>query len=187
MNKRPELVAQTKENIRQAFWALYKHKRMERISITEISRTAGYNRTTFYKYYTDIYDVLNNLEDTLLEGFKEQILINFQSDESESDFVRLLSSLYQKNGTYLGILLSEKGDPLFVTKIKNIMAPLLIRSFALDENDPQTEYILEFGISAIIGTLTRWYNNGMSLPSDELAALLRAMLIAAVNPNLPGQ
>ena len=37
MNKRPDLVAQTRENLQRAFWNLYKQKNIKRIYISEIA------------------------------------------------------------------------------------------------------------------------------------------------------
>ncbi len=187
MNKRPELVAQTKNNLREAFWDLYRKKRIEQISITEICRTAGYNRTTFYKYFSDPYDVLNKFEDKIIGDFTEKILISSRSQNSEADFIEIIASLYREKGEYWGVLLSEHGDPFFALKIKNKMGPLLLRQFPLNESNPQTEYIIQFGMSAIIGTLTRWYNNGMTFSSDRLAELLRTMLKSALLPIINGK
>lgn len=179
MNKRPELVAQTKRNISEAFWNLYGHKRIEQITVSEICKTAGYNRTTFYKYFSDPCDVLNKLEEKIIGEFSRKIQISFQDHENEVDFIEMMASLYREKGDYLGLLLSEHGDPLFALKIKEKMGSLLLKQFALEESDPHTEYVVEFGMSSIIGTLTHWYNNDMNLPAEELAALLRTMLTSA--------
>jgi len=56
MNKHPEITAQTRENLMQAFWSLYRQKKIDTISIKEITATAGYHRSTFYEYFVDIYD-----------------------------------------------------------------------------------------------------------------------------------
>lgn len=179
MNKRPELVAQTKRDIREAFWKLYRDKRIEQVSVSEICKTAGYNRTTFYKYFSGPYDVLNKLEEKIIGEFSRKIQISFQDHENEVDFIEMMASLYREKGDYLGVLLSEHGDPSFALKIKEKMDSLLLKQFALEESDPHTEYVVEFGMSSIIGTLTNWYNNDMNLPAEELAALLRTMLTSA--------
>jgi AcrR family transcriptional regulator len=74
MKKQPEITAQTRENLIQAFWGLYRQKKIEHITIKNITTRAGYNRSTFYEYFVDIYDLLNQFEDSLLEYLKEQIL-----------------------------------------------------------------------------------------------------------------
>ena len=71
MNKRPELTEQTKRNLRTAFWSLYAQKPLEKISVREITALAGYNRGTFYLYYQDVYDLLNQIEDELLDELQQ--------------------------------------------------------------------------------------------------------------------
>ena len=66
-NKQPEITAQTKRNLQDAFWALYAEKPIAKISIKEITDRAGYNRGTFYLYYKDVYDILGRIEQELLE------------------------------------------------------------------------------------------------------------------------
>ena len=57
MNKQPKVTEQTKKNIVQAFWKLFKEKSIEQITVKEISAIAGYNRSTFYVYFTSVRDI----------------------------------------------------------------------------------------------------------------------------------
>ncbi len=59
-----------------AFWKLYEKKQLEKISIREICQLAGYNRTTFYAYYDNIYDLLNKAVDHIFIPIKENLLAN---------------------------------------------------------------------------------------------------------------
>ena len=71
MNKQPEVTAQTKQNLIDAFWSLYCEKRIEKITVKEITQMAGYNRGTFYEYFTDVYDVLDQIELSLVPTLNE--------------------------------------------------------------------------------------------------------------------
>lgn len=66
MKKQSEVTAQTKQNLVGAFWSLYCEKRIEKITVKEITLKAGYNRGTFYEYFTDVYDVLEQIEKSLI-------------------------------------------------------------------------------------------------------------------------
>ena len=66
MPRRTDATEQTRANLRQAFWELYARKPLERISVREITDRAGYNRATFYLHYHDVYELLNEIEDTVL-------------------------------------------------------------------------------------------------------------------------
>lgn len=182
MNKRPQVVAQTKENFLQAFWMLYKQKGIDGISVSDLVKSAGYNRSTFYEYFKNIRDLLDRIEDSLLEEINEQIINHIENDLDDKEAIRLLAVLYQEKGEYLSVLLSENGDPQFVKKIKDVMRPQIARIFRLNTEDLRTKYVIELGMSSIIGTLTYWYSNGMDLPAEELAALFHTMILPAIIP-----
>ena len=59
---------ETKHALIQAFWKLYREKRIEKITVGEIAAAAGYNRSTFYEYFYDVPDVLQQIEDGILDS-----------------------------------------------------------------------------------------------------------------------
>ncbi len=65
--KNSERSTLTKQRIHQAFINLRKRKSMEQIRVTELCRMADTNRTTFYHYYEDIYNLSNDVEDQFLK------------------------------------------------------------------------------------------------------------------------
>ncbi len=179
MKKQPEVTAATKENFVDAFWRLYQKKKIEQISIQEITSIAGYNRATFYRYFTDIYDVLNYLEDDVLNFIKETITSNFQSLDN-SNIIQNVADMYESKGEYLSVLLSENGDPHFAKKFKDVMKPALYSSLSIKENDIYSACIFEFAMSAIIGTIIYWYQNKSDISSNEIVSLIRSMLSKGV-------
>ena len=181
MKKNPEATALTRDNLIQAFWSLYCQKKIEHISIKEITDKAGYHRSTFYEYFVDIHDLLNQLEESLLEYIQENV-VNSLAVDRNSDIPQGLADLYESKGKYLSVLLGENGDPYFSKKLKAVMGSALMRPFGLSESELHTSYILEFGLSAIIATITHWYRNNKNLPSKELVSLIRSMLMNGIFP-----
>lgn len=179
MKKQPELTAQTRENLTQAFWSLYRCQKIEHITIKDITTKAGYNRSTFYEYFVDIYDILNQLEEALLEYLREQVLNSLENGLNDA-VIQKLANVFEVKGDYFGTLLSENGDPYFAQKIKAIMRPALVNALGLPEKDIHTAYIFEFGMSAIIGTITYWYNKEKEISSKELVRLIRSMLAMGI-------
>lgn len=183
MKKNPEITALTRENLIEAFWNLYCKKKIEHISIKEITDKAGYHRSTFYEYFVDIYDLLSQLEESLLTYIQENILSSLEMEKSE-DFVRRMANLYETKGQHLSVLLGETGDPHFVKKFKAVMRPALMKTFGLPESDIQAGYIFEFGFSAIVATITHWYQNQKNLSSQGLIVLIRSMLLNGIYPEI---
>jgi AcrR family transcriptional regulator len=181
MKKQPEVTALTRKNLIQAFWNLYCQKKVNDISIKEITDKAGYHRSTFYEYFLDINDVLDQVEDELLRELKERAF-QIYTAQSNKDFIQIVTGLYAAQGEYLRVLLGENGDPHFIKKVKIVLCPFLMRLYGLPENDIHTTYILEFGLSAIMSTITHWYQSEIDPPSNEMLILVRSMLMNGVFP-----
>ena len=73
MRKQPQVTEQTRSNLRQAFWELYAEKPVEKISVREITDRAGYNRATFYLYYHDVYELLDEIESMVLGNIERLV------------------------------------------------------------------------------------------------------------------
>ena len=67
MKKQPQQTAQTRKKLMDSFWKLYCDDGIDRVTVGAVAKDAGYNRGTFYEYFTDVYDLLDQLEDELLE------------------------------------------------------------------------------------------------------------------------
>lgn len=183
MKKQPDITAQTREKLIEAFWSFYCEKKIEHITIKEITDKAGYHRSTFYEYFVDIYDVLNQLEESLLEYIKVNV-INRLDGELSVDLAQNIANIYDEKGEYLSVLLGENGDPNFLKKVKALILPILTDTLGLSVKDIHTSYIFEFATSGIFAVVTHWYKNGKNLPSHELADLSRSMLMSGVFPML---
>ena len=66
MKKQPQQTAQTRKKLMDSFWKLYCDDGIDRVTVGAVAKDAGYNRGTFYEYFTDVYDLLDQLEDELL-------------------------------------------------------------------------------------------------------------------------
>lgn len=71
MKKQPQITEKTKQKFVEVFCELYSQKPIEKISVQEISNKSGYNRSTFYQYFTDIYELLDSVENDLLNEMKK--------------------------------------------------------------------------------------------------------------------
>ena len=122
MHKQPEVTAQTRQKLLDAFWALYCEKGIQKISAREVAVNAGYNRATFYEYFSDVDDVLHQIEAPLLKAIEDPLTDVPSSFGMTLDrFIRLLA----QNAKYYAVLLGENGDPTFVLLLKEAMKPAM--------------------------------------------------------------
>lgn len=181
MKKQPQITEQTKANLRTAFWTLYTEKPIEKISIKEITDLAGYNRGTFYLYYKDVYDIFTQIEDELLEKIAAVLNQSMQENETFdlSKQMSVLLELMRTHEQYACILLSDNGDPHFVTRLKEIIWPLLNRYFVPTEghNDYQMKLLSEFYLSGLLASVIAWLKDPQMTLDEFLDFMVKSIFV----------
>lgn len=179
MDQESRKVVKTKGIIKDAFFELYKENKIEKISIKDITRNAHINRSTFYLYYRDIYDLLESIENEFLIDFANKVKDVYTTILKDGDINSIIPSLefYQKYSKYLKILLGSNGDPVFAHKLKSIIKKNLLELLKGVELQKVSylDYIVEYVASAQIGVLTYWLQNEMELPMEVIGDLLKKM------------
>jgi AcrR family transcriptional regulator len=177
MNKQPEVTALTKQSLIDAFWSLYCEKRIEKITVKEIAQKAGYNRGTFYEYFSDVYEVLDQIEQSLIPTLGE-LPPTTKPDRNMNMAFDMFLKQYEENSKYYSVLLGDNGDPAFASKIKNSIKPLIMREISgkVNKSDIELDFILEYILSAMIGILSYWFRTNKLLPAEELMALMYQLM-----------
>lgn len=186
MSKRIEITAQTKQNLIDAFWSLYCEKRIGKIAVKEITDKAGYNRGTFYEYFTDVYDVLEQIENSLIPTLNELPPVLTPSGSLGMP-LETFFDLYQQNNKYYSVLLGESGDPTFASKLKNSVKPIIMQIFDDKPNADrkELEYILEYTLSAMIAIMSYWFKQPDPLTNEQLHDLIRRLMEQGAMKQLP--
>ena len=71
MNNNDRRVKRTKKALYDALLILLKDKTINEITVTELTTKADVNRATFYFYYTDLIDMLQQIQNEAFEAYKE--------------------------------------------------------------------------------------------------------------------
>ena len=154
-----------------AFWKLYEKKELEKISIRELCQTAGYNRTTFYVYYDDIYDLLDKAIESIFLPIREEIIrrIDFSRALRGSVFAESFLQALHKEDTHIELLFKRHHYLLLGEKIKGEWMTLLREKYSGRGLDfPFLEYVMEYQLSAVMGVIKYWLETGKKLPQQEL-------------------
>lgn len=186
MNKRTEITVQTKQNFMEAFWDLYCEKRIEKITVKEIANKAGYNRGTFYEYFIDVYNVLDEIENSLIPSLDEFPPISTPTGTIGMPLDVFLS-VWEQNAKYYSILLGDKGNPAFARKLKNSIKPTIMKVFE-DKPDidlKEIDYILEYTLTGMIGIMSYWFIEEKTLSRDRLFNLIQRLMEDGIMKYLP--
>ena len=184
MSKKTESVAITRANIVDAFWSLYKTRSIENISVRLVMEKAGYNRCTFYEYFNNVYEILEECENKILENLQDAVescAVMALAYMDSKEIIRLFVDIYEENGEYLTLILGENGDPKFQQRFKDTIKPMFAPVF-LKQPDIKKEYysyVSEYYTSALLNVLTKWYRNGKDIPPEELIKILYYMSVGS--------
>ena len=181
MRKRPEITEQTKADLQEAFWRLYTHTPIEKITVGQVCALAGYNRGTFYLHFRDLYEMLSLIEEALLEGMTECVeacMKRLRQDSGKASCIAACADVvlyYERNKSYITVLLSERGDPAFIYRLKANLKPLW-REYVIgsDANRPEEEIdlLLEYTLAGTLFMISRWLSDPGCTSARQLAHLV---------------
>jgi len=172
MHKQTEITEQTRQNLIEAFWSIYLTKRIDKISVKEITNKAGYNRGTFYEYFQDVYEMLEVIENHSLPTLDElPPLIDVNTNSPT--FIHSFMELFQGKFKYYNHLLGDNGDPAFQRKLKNSLKSSIIGALEIKGNIDLVEidFMLEYILSGMIGILIYIFQQTPNLPEEKIVSL----------------
>lgn len=170
MKKYSDKKLNTKNNIKEAFWEIYRKKELSKITVSEVIEKAGYNRSTFYVYYSDVYAILEEIENSVFKVF-----LQFNPTKNLDDITTEITGVYRTEGEYLGVLISEHGDPQFTRKLINYLLPNVRKDLNIDLDDKAFNYVFEYHVSGLMSTMSLWIRNGRDIAPERIIKLVRGI------------
>ena len=163
----------TRESIRIALIHLMNHKRLNQITISELTRCAGVSRQSFYRNYASKEAVIAEIEEQILSAFTES-LNPTKYKENIKLWLRDMFDLLVQNKSIIRTL--YRAD-LMNSLISD--APFLIEEHVRHPSS-QTHYYILGCLSAIRGIASDWFLNGMTESPDAMADLCMYLLPPAL-------
>ncbi len=173
MNKQPEITHATKNRITDAFFSVYETTPINKIRIIDITTAAGCNRSTFYEYFTDIYDVLDYLENRIIQDVISTA--NTHAIKRAADHLPQMADIYTRNGKYICCLLGENGDPKFLALFKNALYSAFLNKEQLSDS-LTAEIIYEYSLTGFIMGFRFWYLHQSEISLDEFVSTMESLI-----------
>ncbi|MCD8078348.1 MAG: TetR/AcrR family transcriptional regulator [Lachnospiraceae bacterium] len=174
MKKQPEITEKTRQKFVDAFWPLIEEKPIAKIAVSELTRRAGYNRSTFYEYFIDTDDLVTYVETKLLEQIKQTVL---QASPEEDSPGELFQNIFEAMNERMYLLLGPNGDSSFLEKVKAELFPLIVDFFRISEDTPHFDYLICFASSALLGLLQLWNKKGKDLSTEEISTMMQDLVL----------
>lgn len=159
----------TRQAIMYSLLKLLQEKSIDKITVKDICELCEINRNTFYYYYSDIYQVLEELlkfktekslkEDQEYESFYEDFLKRYHLI---IEYKKAVYNLYNSKNRYLILKYFQDITEDFVEKyvLKEVKGKNLLPE--------DIKFIIDFYSSSMIGNTLRWMQKGMQEKQEQL-------------------
>lgn len=177
MKKQPEITDATRKAILDAFWAVYQTTPIDKITVKDITDAAHVHRSTFYRYFTDLYEVLNCLEQMVLS----QIVLTLQTKVRAKQMCDLLAhsdvmiSTLKDYAPLVCHLTGPAGDPNFRSRLRSQMRQIY-QQFIPPTTSLDADYLFDFVFHTILFNLSFWYENQARCTLEEVGVLSRRLI-----------
>jgi AcrR family transcriptional regulator len=182
VNANDRRVKRTKKLLRDSLFTLLQEKSINEITVTELTEIADINRATFYFYYTDIMDMLDQIQNEAYELFEDVLVGTEDHIDSMETFAKYIENILifcKENPTIARFVITrEYNNNKVLKKIKKLLAkkvPVAKENYSQD--DPR-RFILNFALNALTGTVVDWMDDGMIVPPAVMAEFIANMYIS---------
>lgn len=177
------------EAILGAFFKLVKEKKPDRITVSDITKTAGIARSTFYNHYQDIPSLISAVEDkTIHDVFS--MMENFQPKNDRdicSSYFLTLCRYTMENPFLSGLLSTPHGNDLFekmLTMLHHYVTETTSNSRPDRHTKEEVSYVITCAIGSTIGVLHKWSRDNFNLAPEVIADILSEIFLSGMLPLL---
>jgi AcrR family transcriptional regulator len=178
-------VRYTKKVIQESFIHLLEVKDISQISVKEICEEADLNRATFYAHYTDVYDLMKQIQEDLLENVNVY-LSSAMKEGVQAISLEIVEKIFEyikENAQICRLLLSERGDLAFQKRVLTLAYEknlgLMTKNGAISKED--AEFLYAFTLTGCVGAIQKWLNDDM-----QKSPQFMARIITQIATGLPG-
>lgn len=161
--------------LKNALVELLETKPINKITVYELCRSSQINRSTFYKYYGEPHDVLNEIINELLE--ETAIIVKTENDEL-SRLNAILTYLRNHRETVIRII-ANMNEQKLISHIYSV--PMLHENlYNILENTEASigkEYIKIFYHYGSFAIIRAWLNNGCIESPQEMTKIISSVKI----------
>ena len=169
-------VKYTKKTIKDTFINLLNEKEINKITVSEICKQADINRATFYRYYLDVYDLLDKIKDDFVT---ELISNSINADSSTvSSYAKPLLEAFLNHKELVQVLFKNQQSTYFLDDILAIAYEKCKERWKKDLPDLEEEdieYATVYIFNGALGIINFWIKNDFDKSVDEIANIIEKL------------
>ncbi len=187
MDKKAMASEQTKNALKNSFLELCEKHGISGVTVSAITKKAGHNRCTFYNYYTDIPEMLAEIENSVLSEINERVSAQQFQIANLNDVFEQFLTFFEAYGNTIYVLLSKSGDSGFRNRFKESAFAIYRKAFADKLGADQIDFLITFVSSAGLGLIEHWYETGKKYSADEFLKLMQTLISTGIMGYLQGK
>lgn len=152
------------------------NKTLDQLSVSNLVKVAQVGRSTFYRNFDEILDILKWQADTNFEQVLKGYLRNQPNDHDQLGFIRYVFAFWEKHYRILELLNQvHRTDIIYDAFMK--ASPIILSYFEdkyqeLKVPDDERPYFLNIRIGVFLATMNTWVKNGRKESPDQIAEIL---------------
>lgn len=176
----------SKKWIRQAFMDLLKEKDFEKITVTDIVNRADINRSTFYAHYKDVYALVEEIQDEIVNSSMELLSeLKYKSIfKDPTPFLQTLVKPVEDNQELYKLLGRSDFALRQLEKLKKVFVEQTVNSPEIPEEMCHSKLFairVNFFIGGIINTFQQWLQGELDCTIDEITGDIAAIIVSSAS------
>lgn len=166
----------TKKIIKDTFLSLLESKDIKKITVSEICKISDINRATFYRYYLDVYDLLDKIQEEFVDELK--CASNNENIYTVSTFSKDLLNVFLENKELVRILFNTNNNLYFLNDVLSIAyekCKIKWQSDLPNISDENIEYASVFIFNGALGVINFWVKNNFDKSVDEISTIIEQL------------
>ncbi|MCD8322697.1 MAG: TetR/AcrR family transcriptional regulator [Oscillospiraceae bacterium] len=168
----------TKRLLSDALVNMLKETSIHKISIRDLCERAGLNRSTFYRYYSSQFDLLQEMEDDMIRCLLDIL-------QGETDGGQCLCRVCQYLEEHLEmarLLINNNVDPSFPERLFSL--PLVQQAVFRNQDPKMSDVERDYGSCLVINgsfaVIRRWLNKDTREPPELIASLIPRVILTPI-------
>ena len=171
-------VKYTKKVIKDTFLELLAKKDINKISVSEICSKADINRATFYRYYLDVYNLLEIIKKEFEEELKEAYTPTTEDENTVYNFSQAMLAVFLENKELVKLLFNRNNGLYFLNNILEVAYTRCKEKWEKDLptlSEEDMEYASIFIFNGALGVINFWVQNDFDKDISEISTIIETL------------
>ena len=185
--KETRRVCYTRIALRESLLSQLEIKPISKITVSQVCEQADVNRSTFYLYYKDVYDLYDQIQQELYDEIYDLLSKDIDIVPGITLLRRIYELIYQ-NRDLARVVFGKYGDKEFMKKISNIYRDQAIKDWKKESgiaDEGTLSFLYTFFTYTNLGMIEHWILNDFNETPEQLAQLTSKLLANGTASLLP--